>query len=83
MAKELLAEFDRQRATTYYPAYALAMVHVGLGNHVEALNWLDRAVDERLMGYYLPSVGQVWDPLRSHPRFADVLRRLGLARIPA
>jgi Flp pilus assembly protein TadD len=82
-AKALLAEFERLQANDYFPAYALAMVHLGLGDHVEALNWLDRAVEERLMGYYLPSIGQMWDPLRSHPRFANVLRRLALPRAPA
>jgi tetratricopeptide (TPR) repeat protein len=82
-AEEMLAEFERLRAGGYYPAFALAMVHVGLGNHAEALDWLDRAFDERLMGYYLPSVGQLWDPLRTDPRFQDLLRRLGLPHAPA
>jgi tetratricopeptide (TPR) repeat protein len=77
-AEDLLAEFERRRTSGYYPAYALAKVHVGLGNYTAGLDWLDRAFEERLMGYYLPSVGQFWDPLRSHPRFANLLKRLGL-----
>jgi len=53
-------------------------VHDALGDHEAALDWLDRAFEERLLGYYLPNVDRTWDPLRSHPRFQDLLRRLNL-----
>lgn len=62
----------------FYPAFTLAKTHAGLGNVEQALDWLEIAVDEKLFGYYLPSVDQVWDPLREHPRFRRVLQRFGV-----
>jgi serine/threonine-protein kinase len=77
-AEEMLRNFERRRADGYYPAFAISMAHAGLGNDEQALEWLERAADERLMGYYLPSVERAWDPLRGQPRFQRLLHRLGL-----
>ncbi len=77
-AEEMIRDFERRRAEGYYPAFAFAMAHAGLGNDEQALEWLERAADERLMGYYLPSVEQAWDPLREQARFRSLLRRLAL-----
>lgn len=77
-AEEMLQDFERRRKAGFYPAFTLAKAHVGLGNVERALDWLEIAVDEKLFGYYLPSVDQVWDPLRGHPRFRRVLQRLGV-----
>ena len=57
---------------------AFAMVHSGLGNREQALDWLERAVDEGLVGYYLPSVELMWEDLRGDTRFRRVLSRLRL-----
>ena len=51
---------------------------MGLGNVEQALDWLELSVDEKLFGYYLPSVDQVWDPLREEPRFRRLLERFGV-----
>lgn len=77
-AEEMLRDFEQRRNAGYYPAFTLAMTHAGLGNDEQALEWLERAADERLMGFYLPSVEPAWDPLREHPRFRRLLQRLGL-----
>jgi TolB-like protein/Tfp pilus assembly protein PilF len=77
-AEEMLRDFERRRKAGFYPAFTLAKSHVGLGNVEQALDWLEIAVDEKLTGYYLPSVDQVWDPLRGHPRFQRVLQRFGV-----
>ncbi len=77
-AEEMLRDFERRRKAGFYPAFVLAKAHVGLGNVEQALDWLELSVDEKLFGYYLPSVDQVWDPLRGHPRFQRVLERFGV-----
>lgn len=77
-AEAMLRDFQRIRDAGYYPAFAFAMVHAGLGNREQALDWLERAVDEGLMGYYLPSVEITWDALRGDARFRRVLSRLRL-----
>jgi tetratricopeptide (TPR) repeat protein len=77
-AEEMIREFERRRKAGFYPAFTLANAHMGLGNVEQALDWLELSVDEKLFGYYFPSVGQVWDPLRGHPRFRRVLQRFGV-----
>jgi hypothetical protein len=44
-----------------------------------SLDWLERASDERHVGYYLPSIDPVYDPLRSNPRFIALMQRMNLA----
>lgn len=78
-AEAMLRDFERRRKASYYPAFALAMAHVGLGNNEQALDWLERAADERQMGFYLPSVEPAWNPLRGQARFRRLLHRLGLS----
>jgi serine/threonine-protein kinase len=77
-AEKMLNDFERRRADSHYPAFAIAMAHAGLGNYEQALEWLERAADERLMGYYLPSVEPAWDPLRRQARFQRLMLRLRL-----
>ena len=55
-AEEMLRDFERRRKAGFYPAFVLAKAHVGLGNVEQALDWLELSVDEKLFGYYLPSV---------------------------
>jgi tetratricopeptide (TPR) repeat protein len=58
-------------------AYAyLALVNVGLGDRDAAFLWLNKAYAER----FNPSIllRPAWDPLRTDPRFKDLLNRIGL-----
>jgi tetratricopeptide (TPR) repeat protein len=77
-AETLLSELVRARGERFYPAFPIAAIEMGLGRSDAALDWLERAVDERQTGYYLPSVDPIYDPLRSHPRFVALLRRMNL-----
>jgi hypothetical protein len=54
------------------------MVHVGLGENDQALNWLEKAYEERFNRLAYLRREPTWDPLRSDPRFADLLRRINL-----
>lgn len=80
-AEAMIRDFERRRKDGFYPAFTLAKAHVGLGNLEQALDWLELSVDEKLFGYYFPSVDQVWDPLRGHPRFRRVLERYGVPAV--
>jgi tetratricopeptide (TPR) repeat protein len=61
-------------------AACIAEVEVALGEHEEALRWLDVRIwdadDEG--GWYLPKVDPLYDPLRGDPRFIQFLRNVGL-----
>jgi eukaryotic-like serine/threonine-protein kinase len=60
----------------YYPA-RVAQSYILLGDKEQALVWLDKAYDAHL-GLNFIKVNPTWDSIRSHPGFADLLRRMGL-----
>jgi len=62
----------------YVPATSLARVYAGLVEKDKAFEWLERAYAERSVGLSLLKVDPRFDPLRSDPRFADLLRRMNL-----
>jgi DNA-binding winged helix-turn-helix (wHTH) protein/tetratricopeptide (TPR) repeat protein len=77
-ARRLLDELLAIARTTYVPAATLADVHVALGEHDQAIEQLERAVEERaILALWLPTERH-WDPLRNHPRFPALLERVGL-----
>lgn len=49
-----------------------------LGKHDEAFTALQKACEERDGGLMLLNYDHVWDPLRSDPRFQQLVRRVGL-----
>jgi len=71
---QMLAERARQG---YYPASRIALVYLGLGDKDRALEWLAKAVEERELVFL--KVNPLFDPLRSDPRFTELLRRMKLA----
>jgi len=54
----------------------MAYVHVGLGNVDRAFEWLEKSYQERAGLLVFLKVEPIFDPLRSDPRFAELLRRL-------
>lgn len=74
--KELTALAERERVL----AYELAVTHAALGETDVAFDWLDRAWEERSAWLAYAAVEPRLDVLRHDPRFAGVLRGVGLAR---
>jgi tetratricopeptide (TPR) repeat protein len=54
----------------------MAYVHIGLGNVDRAFEWLEKSYQERAGLLVFLKVEPIFDPLRSDPRFAELLRRL-------
>jgi hypothetical protein len=52
-------------------------VYAGLGDQDQ--DWLDRAVTERAFGVGGMNSDPIFDPLRSNPRFVELVRRIGLS----
>ena len=77
-ALELLVRQSEQR---YVPPYNIALVHAGLSNPETALDYLEKAVDVRDVRATFLSVEPKWDPMREHPRFKNLLRRMSLPSI--
>ena len=70
-----LKEMAKQR---YVPAYSFTIVYVGLGEKDQALQWLEREYQDRAVELLSLKVDPLLDSLRSDPRFADLVRRMGL-----
>jgi TolB-like protein/Tfp pilus assembly protein PilF/predicted ATPase/class 3 adenylate cyclase len=76
-ALEILNEFELRSNQEYVPALNFAQICAGLGNHEQALAWLEKARDERAVWMPFLKVDLKFDSLRSDPRFAGILRRIG------
>jgi hypothetical protein len=59
-------------------AFSFAVIYLGLGEKDQAFAWLEKAYEERSFLLAYLKVDPIWDPLRSDPRFADLVRRIGL-----
>jgi hypothetical protein len=51
---------------------------VGLEDKDQAFNWLEKACDERFIRLAYLNIEAFWDPIRSDPRFAELVRRVGI-----
>jgi TolB-like protein/DNA-binding winged helix-turn-helix (wHTH) protein len=60
------------------PVGMAAFTYSSLGNKDRAFAWLDKAVEQRYWCIPFLKRDNVWNPLRSDPRFKNLLRRVGL-----
>jgi len=77
--REALKALNARSNQTSVSPYPVAIIYLGLGEKDQAFAWLERAYEERSFRSLINlKVDPIWDPLRSDPRFADLLRRIGL-----
>jgi lipopolysaccharide biosynthesis regulator YciM len=85
MHQEAIASMQRAAALSGADLGALgfhvAMAYAGLGDTDEAFRWLETACEERAGFMNLLAVTTGFESVRSDPRFADLLRRMGLAGV--
>ena len=67
-----------QRKEGYWSAYAIAKMYADLGDKEQAFRWLDIAYQERDWGLLSLKTDFALDSIRSDPRFAEVVRKVGL-----
>jgi serine/threonine protein kinase/tetratricopeptide (TPR) repeat protein len=79
-ALRLLAELKEMSKRRFVPAWAFAIVYAVLGDKDKAFGWLDKAYDERPSDVMNIKVDPRMEPLRSDPRYQDLLLRMGLPR---
>jgi serine/threonine-protein kinase len=77
-ARIVLDELKTLSNQHYIPPYNVAMVYHALGEEGEALALLEKGCEERDVRLTLLKVDPRWDSLRSNPRFAGILKRIGL-----
>jgi TolB-like protein/Tfp pilus assembly protein PilF len=79
-ALEILSELERQSGQVYEPAFHIAQIYLGLGDEEQALAWLEKACDERSVWLIWLGVDPKFDSLRSHPRFQELLKKVGFSQ---
>jgi len=78
-AAALLEELEEKQRFDYVSPVELATLNIGLGNIDKALDWADRALDERRGWMAYLRVHPIVDPLRGDPRFSALVDKMGLS----
>jgi tetratricopeptide (TPR) repeat protein len=76
IALQLLGDLKKGSKPGYSHASEIAVVYAALGDRDQAMTWLEKGYEERFNPGVLLRPG--FDPLRSDPRFQNLLRRIGL-----
>ena len=77
-ARDVLRGLKEEATRKYVDPYLFAIIHTALGEKDQALAWLEKAYEERSTWMPFMKVEPKFDSLRSDPRFADLMRRVGL-----
>jgi serine/threonine protein kinase/tetratricopeptide (TPR) repeat protein len=73
-----LKELALDRPGRYVAPHDLAWGYAALGDADRAMEWLEKAYAERSSALTYLEIEPLFDPLRGDPRFADLVRRVGL-----
>jgi serine/threonine protein kinase len=77
-AVEILAHLSDPTAPRYVSPYHLAMISLGLGRRDDAIEWLNRAYENRDNWMVYLNIDPMFDELRSDPRYSTLLMKIGL-----
>ncbi|HVR25963.1 MAG TPA: tetratricopeptide repeat protein, partial [Candidatus Polarisedimenticolia bacterium] len=75
-AVKLLSDLKKSSTAGLANAPQIAMIYASMGDNDQAMHWLERSYEERFNPSILLRSG--FDPLRSDPRFEELMRRIGL-----
>ena len=77
-AQKILDEQQRLAKQRYVSPYNFAILYTVLGDKDRAFEWLTKCVEQRAPIIHHLKSRPLFDPLRSDPRYADLLRRMNL-----
>jgi serine/threonine-protein kinase len=78
-AREILRRLEEVSRRRHVSPYHMAYVYTGLGEQEQALDWLERAYEQRSGGVFGVKGSFLFASLRSQPRFQALLRKMNLA----
>jgi tetratricopeptide (TPR) repeat protein len=78
-ADQILHELVERETSRYTASAAFVHVYLGLGDTEQTFLWLEKAYQERSNFMIYLGVYPLLDPIRSDPRYADLIQRVGLA----
>lgn len=74
----ILDELAARAEKHYLPSYFMAAIHMGRKDYPSAIEWLQRAYEERSNWMVFLAVDPVWRPLRRHREFVRLVAGVGL-----
>jgi tetratricopeptide (TPR) repeat protein len=78
-AVKILDQLKRLSKQRFVYAYGVALVYVGLGDKDQAFQWLEKSLQDHEARINRLKVDPLFDSVRSDPRYADLIRRIGLS----
>src|SRR5262245_60075863 len=78
-ARAVLKRLDERSRLSYVAPYHVAYVYAGLGEQDAAMDWLERAFEERSGAVYGIKGSFLFTMLRANPRFTALLKKMNLA----
>lgn len=78
-ARAILKKLDEESKIHYVSPLSQAVVLAGLGENEEAISWLEKGEHENAALHHV-NVNPAFAPLRSNPRFQQLVQRLGFPR---
>jgi serine/threonine protein kinase/tetratricopeptide (TPR) repeat protein len=78
VARMQLRDLEMLGTQRYVQPFDIARAHAQVGNREQALTGLEQAVEGEYIGLSLLKVDQAWDSVRDDPRFAAIVRRVGI-----
>jgi TolB-like protein/class 3 adenylate cyclase len=79
-ARAILADLQDADQHPHVRAIGIAMVHLGLGEHAQALDWLEKSCEQRDVWALMLKADPIYAELRADRRFAGLLGRVGLGQ---
>jgi tetratricopeptide (TPR) repeat protein len=76
-ALQIIKEREQTSGAGLNEAQYIAKIYAALNEKELALTWLERGLVAEAIGAFYKDE-PVWDPIRSDPGFADLLRRMGV-----
>ena len=79
-ALAIAKQFEALASRAYVDSYFVAGIYAGLADKDEAFRLLEKGYEQHSAGMQYLTIDSFWYEVRSEPRYADLLRRMGLAQ---
>jgi DNA-binding winged helix-turn-helix (wHTH) protein/tetratricopeptide (TPR) repeat protein len=77
-ARNLLADMTKRSRDEFVPAFSIALLYIGLGERDRAMDWLERAYQDRSTYMVYAKVDPLLESLRTDQRFIALMKRMDL-----
>jgi hypothetical protein len=77
-AQQVIAGLIDLSRKQYVPAMDIALIYIGLGDKDRAFEWMEKAYSDRDWAMCCIKVESIFAPIRSDPRFQNIMKRVGL-----